>query len=113
MLCAAKPPCWCPVAEEAAAVQERFDHHCAVRWAITAALQWQHSWFLGRTVRAHGDARNTASLLRGSSCAQVVGNCIALRNHRFFVALLFSGQVGCLLLTGGASWKLRQMGFPS
>ena len=44
---------------------------------------------------------------------QVVGNCIALRNHRFFVALLFSGQAGCLLLTGGASWKLRQMGFPS
>jgi hypothetical protein len=44
---------------------------------------------------------------------QVVGNCIALRNHRFFVALLICGQAGALLLTGGASWKLKQLGFPT
>ena len=43
---------------------------------------------------------------------QVVGNCVAQNNHRFFVALLISGQLGCLLLTAGASWKLKHMGFP-
>lgn len=44
-------------------------------------------------------------------CA-VVGNCVAERNHRFFVAMLVFGQAGCLLLTAGASWKLRQRDFP-
>ena len=43
---------------------------------------------------------------------QVVGNCVAQNNHRFFVALLIFGQLGCLLLTAGASWKLKHMGFP-
>ncbi|CAK0758016.1 hypothetical protein CVIRNUC_002587 [Coccomyxa viridis] len=42
----------------------------------------------------------------------VVGNCVAQNNHRFFVALLIFGQLGCLLLTAGASWKLKHMGFP-
>ena len=54
-----------------------------------------------------------STLLMLSCCiVQVVGNCVAQNNHRFFVALLIFGQLGCLLLTAGASWKLKHMGFP-
>lgn len=42
----------------------------------------------------------------------VVGNCIALRNHRFFAGFLVAAQAGCLLLLGGGLWRLRLRGLP-
>ena len=43
---------------------------------------------------------------------QVVGNCIALANHRFFVALLTFGQLSASLLLAGAIWRLVRLTFP-
>lgn len=44
-------------------------------------------------------------------CA-VVGSCVGLNNHRFFTAMLFAGQAGCILLAAGASWRLNRRNFP-
>lgn len=44
-------------------------------------------------------------------CA-VVGSCVALNNHRFFVGMLFAGQAGCILMAAGASWRLHSRNFP-
>ena len=44
-------------------------------------------------------------------CA-VVGSCVALKNHRFFVGMLFAGQAGCILMAAGASWRLHSRNFP-
>ena len=42
----------------------------------------------------------------------VVGTCIAQKNHRFFVAFLICGQTACASAAAGASWRLHKMGFP-
>lgn len=44
-------------------------------------------------------------------CA-VVGSCVALKTHRFFVGMLFAGQAGCILMAAGASWRLHCRNFP-
>ena len=44
-------------------------------------------------------------------CA-VVGSCVALNNHRFFVGMLVAGQAGCVLMAAGASWRLHNRNFP-
>ena len=42
----------------------------------------------------------------------MVGSCVALKNHRFFVGMLFAGQAGCILMAAGASWRLHSRNFP-
>ena len=43
---------------------------------------------------------------------QVVGNCIALANHRFFVCLLTFGALSASLLLAGVIWRLCRLHFP-
>ena len=42
----------------------------------------------------------------------VVGTCIAQKNHRFFVAFLVVGQLACATAAAGTSWRLHREGFP-
>ena len=42
----------------------------------------------------------------------VVGTCIAQKNHRFFVAFLVVGQLACATAAAGTSWRLHHEGFP-
>eukprot|EP00775_Hariotina_reticulata_P004399 gene4399-4652_t len=43
----------------------------------------------------------------------VVGNCIAKSNHRFFAGFLVAAQIGCMLMLGGAVWRLHRRGLPT
>lgn len=42
----------------------------------------------------------------------VVGTCIAQKNHRFFVAFLVAGQLAVAAAAAGTSWRLNREGFP-
>lgn len=42
----------------------------------------------------------------------VVGTCIAQKNHRFFVAFLVVGQLATATAAAGTSWRLHREGFP-
>ena len=102
-------------------LQERFDHHCAVSsYLFLGSLSQSQSPELIVLLQQNVAGSSTLAVLlnvlfvcNSVICTmQVVGNCVAQNNHRFFVAMLIFGQVGCLLLTAGASWKLKHMGFP-
>lgn len=42
----------------------------------------------------------------------VVGNCVAVANHRFFVSLLAFGQLSASFCLAGVIWRLRRLDFP-